>query len=56
MAALQAFVFLAFLSCCFAAKFVMFPMIGRSHFMFVSKLGQELAERGHEVCNILSAV
>ena len=56
MAVLQAFVFLAFLSCCFAAKFAIFPMIGRSHFMFVSKLGQELVERGHEVCNILSVM
>jgi len=49
MAALRALVFLAVLSCCSAANFVMFPMFGRSHYMFVARLGQELAERGHQV-------
>ena len=50
MLGIQAIVFFAFLSSCFAAKFAMFPMpFGRSHFLFVSKLGQELTERGHEV-------
>ena len=57
MLGIQAIVFFTFLSSCFAAKFAMFPMpFGRSHFLFVSKLGQELAERGHEVrlSNILA--
>ncbi|XP_068692104.1 UDP-glucuronosyltransferase 2A3-like [Montipora foliosa] len=50
MLGIQAIVFFAFFSSCFATKFAMFPMpVGRSHFLFVSKLGQELAERGHEV-------
>ena len=49
MAVLRAILFLAFLSSFLAAKFAMFPMMGRSHFMFVARLGQELAERGHEV-------
>jgi len=35
-----------------AANFVMFPMFGRSHYMFVARLGQELAERGHQVCKL----
>jgi len=52
MAALRAVVFLAILSSCLAARFAMFPMFGRSHFMFVARLGQELAERGHEVCKL----
>ena len=50
MAAFRPFVLLALLSSCLAAKFAMFPMFGRSHFILVSTLGQELAERGHEVC------
>lgn len=41
------------LSSCLAANFVMFPMMGRSHYMFVAKLGQELAERGHQVCKLV---
>ena len=52
MVALQPVVFLAILSSCLAAKLAMFPMFGRSHFMFVARLGQELAERGHEVCKL----
>jgi len=52
MAAFRPFVLLALLSSCLAAKFAMIPMFGRSHFMLVAKLGQELAERGHEVCNL----
>ena len=50
MVALRAALLFAFLSRCFAAKFVMFPMFGRSHYMILDKLGQELSERGHEVC------
>lgn len=49
MAALRAFLLFSFFSGCLAAKFAMFPLSGRSHFMFVAKLGQELAKRGHEV-------
>lgn len=52
MAALRTVVLLVFLSSCLASKFAMIPMFGRSHFMLVAKLGQELAERGHEVCNL----
>ncbi|XP_020612276.1 UDP-glucuronosyltransferase 2B33-like [Orbicella faveolata] len=40
---------LVMLSSCLAANFVMFPMFGRSHYMFVARLGQELTERGHQV-------
>ena len=36
-------------SSCFAAKFVMAVMIGRSHYLVLSRLGEELAARGHEV-------
>ena len=43
---------LVMLSSCLAANFVMFPMFGRSHYMFVARLGQELAERGHQVCKL----
>ena len=50
MAALRAALLFALLSGCFAAKLVMFPMFGRSHYMILNKLGQELSERGHEVC------
>ncbi|KAJ7334419.1 hypothetical protein OS493_014733 [Desmophyllum pertusum] len=49
MAAFRMLVFLAIFSSCLAANFVMFPMFGRSHYMFVARLGQELAERGHQV-------
>ena len=52
MAAFRTVVFLAILSSCLAAKFAMFPMFSRSHFMFVDRLGQELAKRGHEVCKL----
>ena len=50
MAALRAALLFALLSRCFAAKLVMFPMFGQSHYMILNKLGQELSERGHEVC------
>ena len=44
------FLLFAFLSSCLAARFAMFPMpFGRSHLLFVSKLGLELSARGHEV-------
>ena len=36
-------------SSCLAAKFVMFPMFGRSHYLVLARLGKELASRGHEV-------
>ena len=49
MAAFRALMFLVILSICSAANFVMFPMFGRSHYMFEAKLGQELTERGHQV-------
>ena len=49
MAALGTALLLSLVSGCFAAKFVMFPMFGRSHYMILNKLGQELSERGHEV-------
>jgi len=52
MVALQPVVFLAILSSCLGVKLAMFPMFGRSHFMFVARLGQELTERGHEVCKL----
>ena len=50
MAALGTALLLSLVSVCFAAKFVMFPMFGRSHYMMLNKLGQELSDRGHEVC------
>ena len=56
MVAFRALVFLAVLSCCLAANFVMFPMFGRSHYMFVARLGRELAERGHQVCKLIGAI
>ena len=34
---------------CFAAKFVMTPMFGRSHYLVLARLGKELVARGHEV-------
>ncbi|KAJ7394437.1 hypothetical protein OS493_000246 [Desmophyllum pertusum] len=49
MAAFRTLVYLAILSYCLAANFVMFPMFSRSHYMLVARLGQELAERGHQV-------
>jgi len=36
-------------STCFAAKFVMVPLFGRSHYRVLAKLGKELVNRGHEV-------
>ena len=36
-------------SSCFAAKFVMAPLFGRSHYLVLARLGKELAARGHEV-------
>ena len=50
MVAMRAALLFALLSGCFAAKLVMFPMFGQSHYMILNKLGQELSERGHEVC------
>ena len=50
MTALGTALLLSLVSGCFAAKFVMFPMFGRSHYMILNKLGQELSDRGHEVC------
>lgn len=49
MALLQRFIALTLISSCFAAKFVTFPMLGRSHYLVHSKLAKELAGRGHEV-------
>ena len=50
MVGLRVCLVFAFLSSCLAAKFAMFPMpFGRSHFLFVSKLGLELSARGHQV-------
>lgn len=49
MAAFLLLLFFATLSNCLAANIVMIPMFGRSHHLFVSRLGQELAERGHQV-------
>ncbi|KAL9988799.1 hypothetical protein ACROYT_G003287 [Oculina patagonica] len=49
MAAFRTLVYLSILSSCSAAYFAMFPMFGRSHYLFVARLGQELAERGHQV-------
>lgn len=54
MATFRALVCLAILSCCSAANFVMFPMFGRSHYMFYTKLGQELTERGHQVSKLIA--
>ena len=34
---------------CFAAKFVMTPLFGRSHYLVHARLGKELIARGHEV-------
>ena len=51
MTALGTALLFSLVSGCFAAKFVMFPMFGRSHYMILNKLGQELSERGHEVSN-----
>ena len=50
MAAIIISVFFATLSSTLAANIVTIPMFGKSHYMFVSRLGQELAERGHQVC------
>ncbi|KAJ7334575.1 hypothetical protein OS493_014899 [Desmophyllum pertusum] len=36
-------------SSCLGAKFVMIPMVGRSHYLVHAKLGKELESRGHEV-------
>jgi len=52
MAAFRALLSFVMISSCLAANFVMFPMFGRSHYMFVARLGQELAERGHQVCKL----
>lgn len=38
---------------CFAAKIVMMPMFGRSHFMVLAKLAEELTTRGHEVRSMI---
>ena len=52
MAGFRALLCFVMISSCLAANFVMFPMMGRSHYMFVARLGQELAERGHQVCKL----
>ena len=49
MALLYTLLSLSFLSSCLAAKFVMFPMLGRSHYLVHSKLAKELESRGHKV-------
>ena len=48
-ATFRALLYLSILSSCSAANFVVFPMFGRSNYMFFARLGQELAERGHQV-------
>ena len=53
MAAFRTLLSFMMLSSCSAANFVMFPVMGRSHYMFVARLGQELAERGHQVCKLV---
>lgn len=40
---------LALQTSCFAAKFTMFPMVGRSHYLVLARIGEELESRGHEV-------
>ena len=40
---------LCLVSTCLAAKIVMLPMFGRSHYMVMAKLGTELVNRGHKV-------
>ena len=49
MAALDCFIFISLLSSCLAAKYAMFPMFTRSHYLVFAKLGEELTARGHEV-------
>ena len=34
---------------CLAAKFVLVPLFGRSHYLVLARLGKELLARGHEV-------
>ena len=34
---------------CIAAKIVMLPLFGGSHYMVIAKLGTELVNRGHKV-------
>ena len=49
MALLYALLSLTYLSSCLGAKFVAFPMLGRSHYLVHSKLAKELESRGHKV-------
>lgn len=49
MAALDCFIFISLLSSCLVAKYAMFPMFTRSHYLVFAKLGKELTARGHEV-------
>lgn len=47
---LCSFVYLLVLqTSCFAEKFTMFPMVGRSHYLVLARIGEELESRGHEV-------
>lgn len=51
---LCSFVYLLVLqTSCFAAKFTMFPMVGRSHYLVLARIGEELESRGHEVLIIV---
>ena len=52
MAGFRTLLCFVMISSCLAANFVIFPMYGRSHYMFVGRLGQELLERGHQVCKL----
>ncbi|KAJ7334572.1 hypothetical protein OS493_014896 [Desmophyllum pertusum] len=49
MAALRCIFFFSLFSSCLAATYVMFPMFGRSHYLVIAKVGEELSRRGHEV-------
>lgn len=44
--------FLMAINSCFAAKVSIIPMFGRSHYMVLAKLAEELHIRGHEVFSI----
>ena len=48
---------LCLVSNCMAAKIVMLPLYGGSHYMVTAKLGNELVNRGHKVrYNIVSVI
>ena len=49
MVALLCIFFVSLLSSCLAANYAMFPMLSRSHYLVIAKLGEQLAARGHEV-------